>query len=76
MVTLQLATGANSMTKAVLVKGLGTEFEQQLPLLIADLLGAADTPPPPELARNLVYVTQFAPTFSLRRMLARGLGLL
>ena len=28
------------MTKAVLVKDLGTEFEQQLPLLIADLLGA------------------------------------
>jgi len=82
-VTLQLAAGANPMTEAVLVKDLGTEFEQQLPILIADLLGAADAPPPPELARTLAYVTQFAPTFSLRGgtrevlrgMVARGLGL-
>ncbi|HPO20784.1 MAG TPA: acyl-CoA dehydrogenase family protein, partial [Rubrivivax sp.] len=82
-VTLQLAAGANPMTEAVLVKDLGTEFEQQLPILIADLLGAADVPPPPELARTLAYVTQFAPTFSLRGgtrevlrgMVARGLGL-
>lgn len=82
-VTTRLAAGANPMTEAVLVKDLGTEFEQQLPILIADLLGAADAPPPPELARTLAYVTQFAPTFSLRGgtrevlrgMVARGLGL-
>lgn len=82
-VTSQLAAGQDAMTEAVLVKDLGTGFEQDLPIAIADLLGASDAPIPDELARTLAYVTQFAPTFSLRGgtreilrgMIARGLGL-
>jgi uncharacterized protein (DUF2267 family) len=63
---------------------LGTEFEQQLPRLIADTVYAdPDTPPPAELLRTLSYVTKVAPAFSLRGgtreilrgMIARGLGL-
>ena len=77
------------MTEASLVKDLGTELEQFMPLAIADQVAsaraaasdAADTPP--ELLRTLAYITQFAPTFSLRGgtrevlrgLIARGLGL-
>ncbi|MGZ8260536.1 MAG: acyl-CoA dehydrogenase family protein [Caldimonas sp.] len=89
-VTAKVASGAGAMTEAALVKDLGTELEQFMPLAIADQLsaalaaaggGAAD--PPPELLRTLAYVTRFAPTFSLRGgtrevlrgLIARGLGL-
>lgn len=82
-VTTKLAAGENPMNDAVLVKDLGTGFEQDLPIAIAELLGASAAPVPDELARTLAYVTQFAPTFSLRGgtreilrgMIARGLGL-
>jgi len=82
-VTTKLAAGENPMNDAVLVKDLGTGFEQDLPIAIAELLGASAAPVPDELARTLAYVTQFAPTFSLRGgtreilrgVIARGLGL-
>jgi hypothetical protein len=72
------------MTEASLVKDLGTELEQTIPLAIADAI-ASDTlhVASPALMRTLAYVTQFAPTFSLRGgtrevlrgLIARGLGL-
>ena len=72
------------MTEAALVKDLGTELEQFMPIAIADAVAAADgDDPPPVLLRTLAYITQFAPTFSLRggtrevlrSLIARGLGL-
>lgn len=83
-VTARLAAGASPMTEASLVKDLGTSFEQLVPLEIADALAAEPGQPAShELLRTLAYVTQFAPTFSLRGgtrevlrgLIARGLGL-
>lgn len=82
-VTARLAAGESPATEAALVKDLGTEFEQLVPIAVADLLGADAAPPSDELRRTLAYVTHFAPTFSLRGgtrevlrgMIARGLGL-
>ncbi|MFO1265982.1 MAG: acyl-CoA dehydrogenase family protein [Rubrivivax sp.] len=82
-VTARLAAGESPATEAALVKDLGTEFEQLVPIAVADLLGASDAPVPAELQRTLAYITHFAPTFSLRGgtrevlrgMIARGLGL-
>ena len=82
-VLARLAAGESPATEAALVKDLGTEFEQLVPIAIADLLGASDAPVPSELQRTLAYITHFAPTFSLRGgtrevlrgMIARGLGL-
>jgi alkylation response protein AidB-like acyl-CoA dehydrogenase len=107
--TARVAAGASPMTEAALVKDLGTELEQFMPLAIADALASAAAgpgdarpfpreraaarplppehedaaPPPDELLRTLAYITQFAPTFSLRGgtrevlrgIIARGLGL-
>jgi acyl-CoA dehydrogenase len=83
-VTAQVAAGASPVVEAALVKDMGTEFEQWLPQALADLLAsdmAHDAPP--SLLRTLAFVTQMAPTFSLRGgtrevlrgMIARGLGL-
>lgn len=82
-VTTRLAAGESPMTEASLVKDLGTEFEQLVPVAIADMLASADAPASDELLRTLAYITQFAPTFSLRGgtrevlrgVIARGLGL-
>ena len=82
-VTARLVAGESPMTEASLVKDLGTEFEQLIPIAVADMLASADEAPPAELLRTLAYITQFAPTFSLRGgtrevlrgLIARGLGL-
>lgn len=82
-VTARMVAQANPMTEASIVKDLGTEFEQIVPIAIADALAGSSHPPSPELARTLAYITQFAPTFSLRGgtrevlrgVIARGLGL-
>lgn len=83
-VTAQVNDGASPVTEASLVKDLGTELEQFMPQAIADALAqAGEHDPPGELLRTLAYVTQFAPTFSLRGgtrevlrgIIARGLGL-
>ncbi len=83
-VTGKLAQGQSPVIEAALVKDLGTTFEQELPALIGDALAAApDQPPEAPLVRTLAYVTQVAPTFSLRGgtreilrgVIARGLGL-
>ena len=69
---------------AALVKDLGTEYEQYLPVAIADAIAAVpDRSPPPELLRALQYTSVMAPSFSLRGgtreiirgMIARGMGL-
>ena len=95
--TARVAAGASPMTEAALVKDLGTELEQFMPIAIGDALasaavsrpaapgeaGVARPSPPDELLRTLAYITQFAPTFSLRGgtreilrgLIARGLGL-
>ncbi len=82
-VAQKLANGQSPIVEAALVKDLGTEFEQQLPLLVADALAAdPDRAVPPPLLKTLAYVTQFSPSFSLRGgtreilrgMIARGLG--
>jgi alkylation response protein AidB-like acyl-CoA dehydrogenase len=89
-VTAKVGAGASPMTEAALVKDLGTELEQSMPIAIADALataraeGGAAASAPAELLRTLAYITQFAPTFSLRGgtrevlrgLIARGLGLL
>ncbi|MDK9721596.1 MAG: acyl-CoA dehydrogenase family protein [Rhodospirillales bacterium] len=79
-----LNAGASPVVEAALVKDQGTEFEQALPHLIADALGADEDAPAPEiLYKTLAYVTQVCPSFSLRGgtreilrgMIARGLGM-
>jgi len=82
--TARLAAGESPVVEASLVKDLGTAFEQDLPLAIADDLAAhPDEPVDPGLAAALRYVTLVAPSFSLRGgtreilrgIIARGLGL-
>lgn len=83
-VTEKLVRGESPVVEAALVKDLGTGLEQLIPTVIADDLAAHPRrPAPTELLRTLAYVTQTAPSFSLRGgtreilrgMIARGLGL-
>jgi hypothetical protein len=83
-VTARLVQGDSPVVEAALVKDLGTEFEQSVPALIEGVLGAdPNVSPDPELLRAMAYLSQIAPTFSLRGgtreilrgMIARGLGL-
>jgi hypothetical protein len=83
-ITRKLAEGGSPAVEAALVKDLGTEFEQMLPVLVADALVAAPTANlPPLLRKTLAYISQISPSFSLRGgtreilrgMIARGLGL-
>ncbi len=82
--TSKLVLGESPVVEAALVKDIATEFEQSIPAIIEGALGddsglAID----PQLYRALAYVSQMAPTFSLRGgtreilrgMIARGLGL-
>lgn len=83
-VTEKLTRGESPLVEAALVKDLGTGVEQAIPAAIADdLFARADGSVPLELLHTLDYVTQVAPSFSLRGgtreilrgMIARGLGL-
>ncbi len=83
-VTEQVVQGQSPITEAALVKELGTTLEQLMPPLIADeLFSNPQAAVPTELRLTLDYVTQAAPSFSLRGgtrdilrgMIARGLGL-
>jgi len=83
-VTDKLARGESPIVEAALVKDLGTGVEQLIPAAIADDLHRRDIAGVPlELLHTLDYVTQVAPSFSLRGgtrdilrgMIARGLGL-
>ena len=82
--TARLVAGESPVVEASLVKDLGTSFEQLLPLAIGDDLAShPEEPVDSELYRALIYVTQIAPSFSLRGgtreilrgIIARGLGL-
>ncbi|PND34703.1 acyl-CoA dehydrogenase [Achromobacter pulmonis] len=74
-VTRRLNEGADAGLAAVLVKDLGTGFEQAVPEWIGQALRAG--PAPDEvLARTLAYLTFINPTFSLRggtRHILRGI---
>ncbi len=83
-VTAQLAQGKNPAWEASVLKDLGAVFEQEIPEL-AQLL--CDVPPTSQggtdHAQVLAYLTQMAPSFSLRGgtreilrgIIARGLGM-
>lgn len=80
----KLAQGNSPVVEAALVKDLGTGVEQFIPAAIADDLYRRDAQNVPrELLLTLNYVTEVAPSFSLRGgtrdilrgMIARGLGL-
>ena len=83
-VTAQLAEGKNPAWEASVLKDLGAVFEQEIPEL-AQLL--CDVPPTSQggtdHAQVLAYLTQMAPSFSLRGgtreilrgIIARGLGM-
>jgi alkylation response protein AidB-like acyl-CoA dehydrogenase len=83
-VTSRLVQGESPVVEAALVKDLGTEFEQLIPTVLADLLSADPAADPPGgLMRTLAYTTAMAPSYSLRGgtreilrgMIARGMGL-
>ncbi|UFW51187.1 MULTISPECIES: acyl-CoA dehydrogenase family protein [Bradyrhizobium] len=83
-VTAKLAAGESPVVEAALVKDIGTEFEQLVPSVIEAAIGTDPSNPcPVELLRTAAYVSQIAPTFSLRGgtreilrgIIARGLGL-
>jgi alkylation response protein AidB-like acyl-CoA dehydrogenase len=83
-VTARLAAGESPVVEAALVKDIGTEFEQAIPAIIEAAMGADPSQQPDsELVRTVAFVSQMAPTFSLRGgtreilrgMIARGLGL-
>jgi alkylation response protein AidB-like acyl-CoA dehydrogenase len=82
--TARLVAGESPVVEASIVKDRGTSFEQELPVAIGDDLAAhPDEAVSDELYRTLLYVTQIAPSFSLRGgtreilrgIIARGMGL-
>lgn len=82
--TGMLAKGLRPVIEAALVKDLGTTLEQEIPDTIARCVGRDPMAVLPErLLRTMSYVSQIAPTYSLRGgtreilrgMIARGLGL-
>jgi alkylation response protein AidB-like acyl-CoA dehydrogenase len=83
-VTEKLVQGESPLVEAALVKDLGTGVEQYVAAAIADdLFSRVNGSPPIELLQTLNYVSQVAPSYSLRGgtrdilrgMIARGLGL-
>ena len=83
-VTSKLMNGESPVVEAALVKDIGTEFEQSIPAIIEAAIAAdPDAPIDADLYRAVTYVSQIAPTYSLRGgtreilrgMIARGLGL-
>jgi len=79
-----LGAGHTPLQEAALVKDLGVDLEQETPDLLSDLLDCGPVlPGEGELDDALAYLTQTAPTFSLRGgtreimrgMIAKGLGL-
>lgn len=83
-VTAKLVNGESPLVEAALVKDIGTEFEQSIPAVIGAAIAMdPDALVDAELYRAVAYVSQIAPTYSLRGgtreilrgMIARGLGL-
>ncbi|MEQ9394364.1 acyl-CoA dehydrogenase family protein [Haliea sp.] len=82
--TSQLAQGASPQIAAALFKDLGTEFEQTIPLCVANSVGShPDLNNSADLMPTLAFLLQLSDAFSLRGgtreilrgMVARGLGL-
>lgn len=80
----RLVQGDSPIVEAALVKELGTTLEQRIPAAIADdVFSRPSANAPLELQLTLQYLTEAAPSFSLRGgtrdilrgMIARGLGL-
>ena len=77
-----LAGGADPVVEAAIVKDLGNDFEQRLPLAIQAVLDV-DLDGSNDLVRVLAHLLQVSPSFSLRGgtrevlrgIIARGLGL-
>jgi alkylation response protein AidB-like acyl-CoA dehydrogenase len=82
-VAQKLGQGLHPDLEAVIVKDIGTEFEQAVPQWVSEALDASPETAPDTLLRTLAYVTQIAPSYSLRGgtrqilrgIIARGLGL-
>lgn len=83
-VTARLAAGESPVIEAALIKDLGTELEQELPVMIGEAIAADPSiPVDDEMLRTLAFVSQINPSYSLRGgtreilrgMIARGLGL-
>lgn len=83
-VTARLTCGESPIVEAALVKDIGTEFEQSIPVVLEAAIAAdPEAPADPDLLATVAYLSQVAPTFSLRGgtreilrgMIARGLGL-
>ena len=79
-----LEAGQNPNLEAAVVKDVGTTFEQEVPEIVHALLGVEPTNDTgTHLQQVLGYLTQSAPSFSLRGgtreilrgIIARGLGL-
>src|SRR5690606_36094106 len=79
-----LAKGENPALEASVVKDLGTEFEQDMPVKAHELISAEPTlGTGSDFTEVLAYLTQTVPSFSLRGgtreilrgIIARGLGL-
>ena len=83
-VAVQLQSGENPALEAALVKDIGAIFEQEIPDIAHDLFGLeANQTAEDAMRRVQAYLTQVAPSFSLRGgtreilrgIIARGLGL-
>ena len=78
----KLAGGEDPVVEAAIVKDLGNDFEQRLPLAVQAVLDA-DLDGSTDLTRLVAYLLQVSPSFSLRGgtreilrgIIARGLGL-
>lgn len=82
--TAQLVRGESPTLEAALVKDIGTTFEQEVPDVVANLLGSEPgTYVEASLAETLAFASMIAPSYSLRGgtreilrgMIARALGL-
>ncbi len=82
-VASMLEAGADPALEASVVKDAGGTFEQEIPEIAHDLLGREPSAGGGDLEQVLSYLTQNAPSFSLRGgtreilrgIMARGLGL-
>jgi alkylation response protein AidB-like acyl-CoA dehydrogenase len=78
----KLAGGEDPSVEAAIVKDLGNDFEQRLPLMIQSVLDS-DLDGSGDLVRLVAHLLQISPSFSLRGgtreilrgIIARGLGL-
>ncbi|MBZ9650343.1 acyl-CoA dehydrogenase family protein [Sphingobium sp. 3R8] len=83
-ITARLVAGDMPVTEAALIKDIGTELEQEIPVVVSQALAEnPEIPAEPDLLRTLAFVAQVSPSYSLRGgtreilrgMVARGLGL-